>query len=78
VPCRGLVAVTLESGTPLYVPTFSDVPAGDWCVLAFLDVNGSLRLDSGDVFWGWGPYLPVGVQSDANTPVVLDLNTVAW
>lgn len=77
---NSLVAVTLASGTPLQVPRFEGVPPGAWTILAWLDVNGSLDFDGGDVVWGTGPFSPYlldqQVVAGEDTHVVLDLNSV--
>jgi hypothetical protein len=41
-------STTLVAGAPI-TGTLTPVPAGDWCVSAYLDVNGSGAYDAGDV-----------------------------
>ena len=60
-------------GVPLLVPTFGGLPPGDYLVHAFLDRNGDLYLDTGDVGTGWVNYSAT-VTAGQDDLVVVTLN----
>ena len=68
-------AKTLVEGVPLVVPTFGGLPPGDYLVQAFLDRNGTLHPDNGDVLPSAG-YYPATVRAGEETLVVVTLNYV--
>jgi hypothetical protein len=72
---NSLYAKTLEEGVPLIVPTFDGLPPRDYLVDAFLDRNGNLYADTGDVWPGAVSY-PATVRAGADSLVVVTLTYV--